>query len=111
MCAHDGILFVRVKSLSGHHCKDAGDASHAELAEQAIKMCELEFAAASGGDKTGLLVKVVLDKRSLEVCRFKHCYVMVCYESGSKSVKSLQRMIRRVARAYKAEPIEPMGAE
>jgi hypothetical protein len=84
----DGILFVSTAPTGGEP-EVAGDTAYAEIVAETIKLAALT---------TEPRVKVILAKACIEVHKHPGGTVSVCYEQGAPIVKSLQRMVRKLAR-------------
>jgi hypothetical protein len=93
--AHDGILFVSV-ALNGKLPTTAGDPVYA-----ALVVATIEFASKTNEKE----VKLVLGETCIEVHKEPHCIVALAFKPGSPVVKSVQRMMRKLAKAC-ANPVE-----
>lgn len=85
----DGILYVST-APTGKEPEVAGDTTYAELVAETIKLAALT---------TEPKVKIVLAKACIEVHKHPAGTISVVYVQGAPIVKSLQRMVRRLARA------------
>jgi hypothetical protein len=84
----DGILYVRTTPTGGEP-EAAGDTAYAEIVTETIKLAALT---------TEPKVKIILAKVCVEVHKAPGGTISVVYEQGAPIVKSLQRMVRMLAR-------------
>jgi hypothetical protein len=89
----DGILYVRTTPTGGEP-EAAGDTAYAEIVTETMKLAALT---------TEPKVKVILAKACVEVHKAPGGTISVVYEQGAPIVKSLQRMVRKLARANAAK--------
>lgn len=89
----DGILYVITIPTEGEP-EVAGDTAYAEIVAETIKLAALTEEPR---------VKVILAKACVEVHKHPNKTIGVVYEQGAAVVKSLQRMLRKLARANPAK--------
>jgi hypothetical protein len=89
----DGIIYVRTTPTGGEP-EAAGDTAYAEIVTETMKLAALT---------TEPKVKVILAKACVEVHKAPGGTISVVYEQGAPIVKSLQRMVRKLARANAAK--------
>jgi hypothetical protein len=87
--AKDGILYVHTAPTGGDP-EVAGDTAYAEFVDETIKLAAIT---------TEPKVKVILAKACIEVHKHPAGTISVVYRQGAPIVKSLQRMVRKLARA------------
>lgn len=87
--AKDGILYVRTAPTGGE-LEVAGDTAYEAIVDATIKLAGLTEEPK---------VKVELAKACIEVHKTTGGTISVVYRQGAPIVKSLQRMVRRMARA------------
>ncbi len=90
----DGILFVSTTQPGGQP-EFAGDATYADLVAETINL------AARAGEPR---LKVVLSQVCIEVHKQTSTTIAVVYLQGRPIVKSLQRMVRQLARPSSTTP-------
>jgi hypothetical protein len=90
----DGILYVRTTPTGGEP-EAAGDTAYEAIVTETIKLAALT---------TEPKVKVILAKACVEVHKAPGGTISVVYEQGAPIVKSLQRMVRKLARANTGKP-------
>jgi hypothetical protein len=85
----DGILYVITIPTEGEP-EVAGDTAYADIVAETMKLATLT---------TEPKVKVILAKACVEVHKHPDKMIGVVYEQGAAVVKSLQRMLRKLARS------------
>ena len=91
---HEGIHFVSVTVGGETHC--AGDESYAPLVSDAIALLEKALL----DKRTDVqALKVMIGDVAIEVHKTGGCHVCLVFQLGHPVVKSLQRMIRKLARS------------